>query len=99
MLARHGEVAWAAQTLQLEQMAPRITDRMILAIDPGDLNRDGAPRSEGRGRLRRGRDKEVPFGITRVSLPKHPDKPLWMVIVRHGKHEPLVPVTTRPVRG
>ena len=52
-----------------------------------------------RGRLRRNRKKEVPFGITRVALREYPDKPLWMVVVRHGKREPLVLVTTHPVRG
>ena len=221
MLARHGEVSWAAEQLQLQQLAPRVTEEMILAIDPGDLNRDGAPRSELRGRvrdgdrgeivggyplisvvardvrrghtlplltrllsversgycsenrdilsvmetvqgqlrgrplwvmdrggdrgklwgtwiegdwdvlvrvanrrywlwregprtaqqiaralplkhrgtLRRGGKETVAFGITRVFLRAYPDRPLWMVVVRHGKREPLVLVTTRPVRG
>ena len=221
MLALHSEVAWAAETLQLQQLGPWVTEEMIVVIDPGDLNRDGAPHSEGRsrvrdgdrgeivggyplisvvardvkqgttlplvtrlrsitesgyrsenhdllgvmqevqrhltcrplwvidrggdrgrlwdrwleegwpvlvraanqrywlwrgvrktaqqiaralplkhrGRLRRGQNKELPFGITRVSLPNHPDQSLWMVVVRHGKREPLVLVTTRPVRG
>jgi len=221
MLARHSEVSWAAEQLQLQQIAPLVTEDMILAIDPGDLNRAGAPKSELRGRvrdgdkgdivggypllsviardvkrgktlplitrllspnrggyrsenrdilsvmeevqrhleakplwvidrggdrgnlwkvwiedewdvlvraanqrfwlwrnaqktaqqiardlplkhrgsLRRGQKKEVPFGITRVALREYPDKPLWMVVVRHGKREPLVLVTTRPVRG
>ncbi|HHH13921.1 MAG TPA: hypothetical protein ENJ98_06755, partial [Thiolapillus brandeum] len=52
-----------------------------------------------RGWLRRGHDKEVSFGITRAYLPRRPDKPLWMRVVRHGKREPLVLVTTRLVRG
>ena len=52
-----------------------------------------------RGRLHRGQKKEVPFGITRVALREYPDNPLWMVVVRHGKREPLVLVSTRPVRG
>jgi len=221
MLARHSEVSWAAEQLQLQQIAPLVTEDMILAIDPGDLNRDGASRSEWRGRvrdgdkgeivggypllsvvardmkrgktlplvtrlltperggyrsenrdilsvmeavqrhlevkplwvidrggdrgrlwqvwiedewevlvraanrrfwlwrgqqktaqqiarelplkhrgrLRRGQRQEVAFGITRVALREYPDKPLWMVVVRHGKREPLVLVTTRPVRG
>ena len=221
MLGSHSEVSWAAEQLQLKQIAPLITGEMILAIDPGDLNRDGAPRSEQRGRvrdgdkgdivggypllsvvardvkrrktlplvtrllsseregyrsenrdilsvmeevrrhlqvkplwvidrggdrgtlwkvwledewdvlvraanrrfwlwrghqktaqqiardlplkhrcsLRRGQKKEVPFGITRVALREYADKPLWMVVVRHGKREPLVLVTTRAVRG
>ncbi|HHJ20085.1 MAG TPA: hypothetical protein ENJ84_09740 [Gammaproteobacteria bacterium] len=54
MLARHNEVSWAAEQLQLQQIAPLLTEDMILAIDPGDLNRDGAPRSELRGRVRDG---------------------------------------------
>jgi len=221
MLARHSEVAWAAETLQLEQMGPRVHAGMVLAIDPGDLNRNGAPKSEYRGRvrdgdrgeivggypllsvvardvkrgqslplltrllsseraahrsenheilgvmeqverhldtrplwvidrggdrgrlwaawlaadravlvraanqrywlwrdsprtaqqiarhlplkhtgrLRRGSDKTVRFGITQVCLREHPEQPLWMVVVRHGKREPLVLVTNRPVRG
>ena len=221
MLAKHDEVSWTAEQLQLQQIAPLVTEDMILAIDPGDLNRDGAPKSELRGRvrdgdkgdivggypllsvvardvkrgstfplitrllspnragyrsenrdiltvmeevqrhlkakplwvidrggdrgnlwkawiendrnvlvraanqrywlwrntqktaqqiarelplkhrgsLRRGQEKEVPFGITRVALREYPDRPLWMVVVRHGKREPLVLVTTRPVRG
>ena len=221
MLARHSEVSWAAEQLQLRRIAPLVTEDMILAIDPGDLNRDGARKSELRGRvrdgdkgdivggypllsvvardvkrgktlplitrlispnregyrsenrdilsvmedvqrhleakplwvidrggdrghlwkawiedgwdvlvraanqrfwlwrdtqktaqqiardlplkhhgsLRRGQKKEVSFGITRVALREYPDKPLWMVVVRHGKREPLVLVTTRPVRG
>lgn len=40
------------------------------------------------GRLRRGR-----------RLPAHPERVLSMVVVRHGKHEPLVLITTRAVRG
>lgn len=221
MLARHSEVAWAAESIQLQQIGRRVREDMIVAIDPGDLNRDGAPKSEYRGRvrdgdrgeivggyplltvvardpkrgetlplltrllsserpghrsenheilaameqvqqhldarplwvidrggdrgrlwdvwlkdewpvlvraanrrywrwrdgshtaqqiarqlplkhtgkLRRGRAKAVRFGITRVALPAHPDRPLWMVVVRHGKREPLVLVTTRAVRG
>jgi hypothetical protein len=221
MLGEHSEVAWAAEQLQLEQMGPRVTDEMILAIDPGDLNRDGAPGSEHRGRvrdgdtgeivggypllsvvardvkrgdtlplmtrllsaeraghrsenheilaameevqrhiagkplwvidrggdrgrlweawlkderevlvraanqrfwlwrdemksaqqiarhlplkhsgrMRRGRSKQVRFGITQVRLRAHPEHPLSMVVVRHGKREPLVLVTTRAVRG
>lgn len=52
MLAKHSEVTWAAEQLQLAQLAPRISDDMILAIDPGDLNREGANKSEHRGIVR-----------------------------------------------
>ncbi|WP_421620638.1 transposase [Alkalilimnicola ehrlichii] len=221
MLVGHSEVAWAAEQVQLERMGPRVTERMILAIDPGDLNRDGAACSEYRGRvrdgdtgeivggyplmsvvardldsgqtlplltrllssaraghrsentdvlsvmetvqrhvsgtplwvidrggdrgrlwrhwleqdwpvlvraanqrywlwrdgahtaqqiarqlplkhqgkLRRGGARTVRFGLTRVSLREHPERPLSMVVVRHGKREPLVLVSTRRVRG
>ena len=220
MLAGHSEVTWAAEHLLLEKVAPKVHEGMILAIDPGDLNRDGAPKSEKRcrvrdgdvgeivggyplisvvardvragttlpvltrlqstegegyrsensdilavmnevsrhvgkrlwvidrggdrgvlwdawlkegsevlvraanqrywlwretqktaqqiarrlpmkhrGKLRRGHKETVPFGITRVHLRDHPDVPLWMIVVRHGKQQPLVLVTTRPVRG
>ena len=44
MLAKHSEVSWAAEQQQLQQITPWVTEDMILAIDPGDLNRDGAPR-------------------------------------------------------
>lgn len=221
MLARHSEVTWAAEQLQLEQLGPRVSSEMVLAIDPGDLNRDGSPKSEHRGWVRdgdrgdqvggyplmsvvardvargvtlplitrllsanrpshksentdilavmsevrrhvptdalwvidRGGDRgvlwkawledecqvlvraanqrywqwrrgqgtaqqiarhlplkhwgrmrpqskhTVRFGITRVHLREHPETPLWMIVVRHGKREPLVLVTNRPVRG
>lgn len=52
-----------------------------------------------RGTLRRGSDKEIRFGLTRVRLPDHPDHPLTMIVIRHGKREPMVLVTTRQVRG
>lgn len=220
MLAGHSEVAWAAEQVQLAHVSRHVTQDMILAIDPGDLNRDGAPKSEWRGRVRDGdtgeivggyplmtvvardvrRGKTLPlltrlntpqrtafrsenhdilsvmdevsrhirkdllwvidrggdrgilwdawircerqvlvraanqrywcwrdrhktaqqiarelplkhqgqlrrggprvrFGITRVMLREHPDSPLWMIVVRHDRPEPLVLVTTRPVRG
>ena len=221
MLARHSEVTWAAEQLLLGEVTSQITEDMILAIDPGDLNHDGAPKSEHRGRVRdgdagdivggypmisvvardvrqritlpvltrllsakregyrsentdivsvmdevsrhlrvsplwvidRGGDRgrlwsawfeggyrmlvraanqrywlwrdqpktaqqiakalplkhrgklrasgkeTVHFGVTRVQLREHPEKPLWMLVVRHGKREPLVLVTTEAVRG
>lgn len=53
MLSRHSEVAWALQQQQVAELGPRVDEHMILALDPGDLNRDGAPASEYRGRARR----------------------------------------------
>jgi len=221
MLSKHSEVAWLAEGLQLSRLGLRVTEEMIVAVDAGDLNRDGAERSEHRcrvrdgdtgeivggyplmtvvardvgtgrtlplltrllssarygfrsenwdllsvmdqvarhlpgkrlwvvdrggdrgelwehwlsrdwdvlvrvmnlrhwlwrggryraqeiacrlplkhrGRLRRNGADEVRFGITRVHLPAHAGHPLWMVVVRHGKREPMVLVTSRPVRG
>lgn len=52
-----------------------------------------------RGTLRRSSEKEIRFGLTQVRLPAHPDRPLTMVVVRHGKREPMILVTTRQVRG
>ena len=37
MLGTHSEMTWAAEDLLLKQMASRITDDMMVAIDPGDL--------------------------------------------------------------
>ena len=221
MLGKHDDVSWACEELLLNKLAPEVTDAMIVAIDPGDLNRDGALKSEYLGKVRdgstgdivngyplisvvardvktgrslplltrllssrrhafksentdilnametvqqhlssrplwvidRGGDRgvlwdtwlkddcqilvraankrywrwrgglhtaqqiaknmplkhegkltrqgkdRVRFGITRVQLREHPDKPLSMVVVRHGKQQPLVLVTTREVRG
>ena len=65
MLARHNEVSWAAKQLQLQQIAPLLTEDMILAIDPGDLNRDGAPRSELRGRVRDGNRGGTSWAVIR----------------------------------
>jgi len=221
MLGKHREIARAAEELQLSRLGPRVTEEMIVAVDPGDLNRDGAEKSEcrcrvrdgdtgeivggyplmtvvardvrtgstlplltrllssarygfrsenwdllsvmdrvarhlpgkrlwvvdrggdrgelwehwlsrdwdvlvrvmnlrhwewrdgrytaqeiarllplkHRGRLRRNGEDEVCFGITHVRLPAHAEHPLWMVVVRHGKREPMVLVTSREVRG
>jgi hypothetical protein len=51
------------------------------------------------GALRRGGTKEIRFGVTRVRLPSHPDRPLSLIVVRHGKREPMVLVSTRAIRG
>jgi len=50
-------------------------------------------------KLRRHGDTEVKFGLTTVHLPSHLDKPLTLVVVRHGKKEPMVLVSTRRAYG
>lgn len=50
-------------------------------------------------KLLKHKDKEVNFGITTVRLSTHPYHPLTMVVVRHGKQEPLVLVSTKIARG
>lgn len=221
MLGRHSEVAWYAEHLQLSRLGPHVTEDMIVAVDAGDLNRDGSEKSEHRcrvrdgdtgeivggyplltvvardvrtgrtlplltrlvssarfgyrsenwdvlsvmdqvarhlpgkrlwvvdrggdrgelwshwlsrdwdvlvrvmnlrhwmwrggrykaqeiarllplkhrGKLHRSRDEEVSFGITKVRLPAFPDRDLWMLVVRHGRKEPMVLVTSRRIRG
>lgn len=56
-------------------------------------------RCKHRCALRRHGNTEVKFGLTTVYLPSHPDKPLTMVVVRHGKKEPMVLVSTRRAYG
>jgi len=51
------------------------------------------------GTLRRGSGKEIRFGLTRVRLPEHPNRPLTMIVIRHGRREPMVLVTTLHARG
>jgi len=50
-------------------------------------------------KLRRYGNSSVKFGITTVRLASQPDTPLAMVIVRHGKKEPMVLVSTRRAYG
>lgn len=52
-----------------------------------------------KGKLKANRSVEVRFGITTVTLNDHPDQPLSMVVVRHGKQEPMVLVSTQRIRG
>ncbi len=52
-----------------------------------------------RCQLRRHGDTEVKFGLTTVYLPSHPYKPLTLIVVRHGKKEPMVLVSTRRAYG
>ena len=38
MLGTHSEVTWAAEECLLKHLGSQVTDDMIVAIDPGDLN-------------------------------------------------------------
>ena len=51
------------------------------------------------GRMRQHHTRRVRFGVTTVYLPDYPETPLTMVVVRHGRQEPLVLVSTRRARG
>ena len=68
MLAKHSEIAWAAEQLLLDKISPRITDDMVLGIDPGDLNRDGATKSEGLCRVRDGDKGDIVNGYPLISV-------------------------------
>ena len=52
-----------------------------------------------RGKLKKQSRESVRFGITTVSLKAHPDTPLSMIVVRHGRQQPLVLVSTERIRG
>jgi len=68
MLGKHSEIAWAAEELLLNQIAPKITDNMILAIDPGDLNRAGSTKSEGLCWVRDGDKGDIVSGYPLISV-------------------------------
>lgn len=51
------------------------------------------------GILRRGSQETVRFAVTTVRLPEFPERPLSLIVVRHGKQEPMTLVSTRRVRG
>ena len=84
MLGTHSEVTWAAEELLLKQIAPRITGDMVVAIDPGDLNRDGAPKSEHIGRVRDGDKGTIVSGY-----------PLMHVVARNITTGESLPLLTR----
>jgi len=84
MLADHPEVAGAVTEETLRRTAPAVTEGMVLAIDPGDLNRDGAPASEGRSRVRDGSTGEVVGGY-----------PLLSIVARDTKRGRTLPVWTQ----
>ena len=84
MLGSHSEVTWAAEELLLERLGSRITDEMIVAIDPGDLNRDGSPKSECIGQVRDGDKGDIINGY-----------PLMHVVARDISTGESLPLLTR----
>ncbi len=68
MLGKHGEIAWAAEDCLLEQMSGRVTDDMVIAIDAGDLNREGSRASEGLCRVRDGDQGDIVNGYPLLSV-------------------------------
>lgn len=88
MLGKHGGLCAMVETMQLRYVAERITPGMVLAIDPGDLNRDGAPKSEYRARVRDGSTGEIVGGY-----------PLMSVVARDVKSGKSLPVLTRLTSG
>jgi hypothetical protein len=84
MLSCHDEITWAAEELLLSKLGKRVTNDMVLAIDPGDLNRDGACRSEALGRVRDGSTGEIVNGY-----------PLMSVVARDIRRGITFPLLTR----
>ena len=62
MLGTHSEVTWATEECLLKHLGSQVTDDMIVAIDPGDLNRDGSSKSEYIGRARDGDKGDIVNG-------------------------------------
>lgn len=52
----------------LERLAPRVSEDMILAIDPGDLNRNGSVKSEHLSRVRDGSCGEIVCGYPLIQV-------------------------------
>ena len=84
MLGNHSEIAWAAETLLLNTIAPKVTQDMVLAIDPGDLNRAGSSKSEGLCQVRDGDKGDIVNGY-----------PLISVVARCAKTRTTLPLLTR----
>lgn len=84
MLGSHSEIAWAAETLLLNTIAPKVTEDMVLAIDPGDLNRAGSSKSEGLCQVRDGDKGDIVTGY-----------PLISVVARCAKTRTTLPLLTR----
>ena len=49
--------------------------------------------------MRRGGGDKVKFGMTTVKIASAPDQPLTMIVIRHGRKEPMVLVSTRRAYG
>ena len=84
MLGKHEEVAWIAENLLLGMMRPKITDEMVIGIDPGDLNRAGSHASEGLCQVRDGDQGEIVNGY-----------PLMGVVARSLKTGETLPLLMR----
>jgi len=84
MLGTHSEITWAAETLLLNTIAPKVTQNMVLAIDPGDLNRAGSNKSEGLCQVRDGNKGDIVNGY-----------PLISVVARCAKTKTTLPLLTR----
>lgn len=84
MLGGHAELANQVEALQISQAGAHLTSGMILAIDPGDLCRDGATQSEYRARVRDGSTGETVGGY-----------PLISVVARDIKTGRSLPMLTR----
>ncbi len=68
MLGKHGEIAWEAEDRLLEKMSGHVTGDMVVAIDPGDLNREGSSASEGLCRVRDGDQGDIVKGYPLLSV-------------------------------
>ncbi len=68
MLGKHGEIAWEAEDRLLEQVSGHVTGDMVVAIDPGDLNRSGSRASEGLCRVRDGDRGDIVNGYPLLSV-------------------------------
>ena len=58
MLVKHEHITCESEEVLLQQIIPKLTQDMMLGIEPGDLNRNGSSKSEGIGKIRDG-DKDV----------------------------------------
>ena len=84
MLGKHSEITWIAEELLLRMVCRKLTDEMVIAIDPGDLNRSGSQGSEGLCRVRDGDKGDIVNGY-----------PLMSVVARCLKSGVTLPLLTR----
>jgi len=84
MQGKHAQIAWECEDLLLNQIVPKITDTMILGIDPGDLNRNGSSKSENICKVRDGDKGTIVNGY-----------PMITVVARCLKRGSTLPVLTR----